>query len=200
MKKIFFFDFDGVLVDSLKNMEISWNHVCKKFHLNYPFSDYKKQIGKPFNIILDNLGIHENQKSIKIEYENASLLHIDKISLIKNVDEIFKLINKKSLPTVLYTSKSFNRLNILLTKFDLKFSKIYCPGKGQYLKPDPSPIHIELENSKLNKEDALFIGDSKNDYLTSKNACIDYVNAAWGYEKLDNVESIFDIKDLSRYF
>lgn len=200
MKKIFFFDFDGVIVDSLKNMEISWDHVCKKFQLNCSFSDYKKHIGKPFKVILDNLGIYENQELIKIEYENVSLLQIEEISLVKNVEKIFELMNKKKIFRVLYTSKSFHRLNFLLNKFDLKFNQIYCPGRGKYLKPDPHPIYIELKNNKLDKKHALFIGDSETDYLTSKNSGIDYVNVEWGYEKLDNVETIYDIKDLSRYF
>lgn len=200
MKKIFFFDFDGVIVDSLKNMEISWHHVCKKFQINKPFELYKRQIGKPFNVILDNLEIYENQKLIMSEYENTSLLYIDEIRLVENTKIIFTEMDNKSITRVLYTSKSLKRLDILLKKFNLKFSKIYCPGRGRYLKPDPEPINFELQNNNLSREDAIFIGDSENDYLTSVNSEIDYLNAEWGYEKLNSVKKIYNILDLRKYF
>ena len=32
-KKTFIFDLDGVLIDSKKNMQISWNRVNKKYSL-----------------------------------------------------------------------------------------------------------------------------------------------------------------------
>ena len=37
-KKIVIFDLDGVLIDSIKNMEVSWNHVASKYGLNIKFA------------------------------------------------------------------------------------------------------------------------------------------------------------------
>ena len=39
-------DLDGVLINSKKNMEISWNITKKKFNLKSNFNDYFKEIGK----------------------------------------------------------------------------------------------------------------------------------------------------------
>ena len=35
----FFFDFDGVVFDSKKNMENSWNQVMKKYSINKNFNE-----------------------------------------------------------------------------------------------------------------------------------------------------------------
>ena len=40
-KKLLIFDFDGVLADSIDNMEISWSHVKDKFNLKSNFDEYK---------------------------------------------------------------------------------------------------------------------------------------------------------------
>ena len=48
MKKLILFDFDGVLFDSKKNMEISWQRVMQKFQIKKNFSHYEKFIGLPF--------------------------------------------------------------------------------------------------------------------------------------------------------
>ena len=58
-KYIFFiFDLDGVLLNSIENMNFSWNQTTrKKFNILTKFSSYKKYIGIPFTKILTNLGI-----------------------------------------------------------------------------------------------------------------------------------------------
>ena len=57
MKKLIAFDLDGVLINSIKNMEMSWDIVRLHHKIEVPFEEYKKQIGKPFFDILNELGI-----------------------------------------------------------------------------------------------------------------------------------------------
>ena len=65
-KKFYVFDLDGVLIDSKKNMSLSWKQVREKIGVKQKFKDYFQEIGKPFNIILRNIGIKRNLHS-KIE-------------------------------------------------------------------------------------------------------------------------------------
>ena len=50
------FDLDGVLVNSLDVMEISWNSVKEKYSVNQSFHSYAKYIGLPFLEILKKIG------------------------------------------------------------------------------------------------------------------------------------------------
>ena len=61
-KKLVLFDLDGVLVDSKKNMQHSWDLTSKQFDLNVPFSRYFSFVGKPFKDILKSLRIKKNHK------------------------------------------------------------------------------------------------------------------------------------------
>ena len=47
-KKIYLFDLDGVLINSKKNMQVSWEAVNRKYDLKVSFKDYFKLIGMPF--------------------------------------------------------------------------------------------------------------------------------------------------------
>ena len=60
-KNLILFDLDGVLINSIKNMEISWDYCKKKYNLEIDFSSYKKFIGLPFNDILKNLKIRKKK-------------------------------------------------------------------------------------------------------------------------------------------
>ena len=67
------FDLDGVLVDSLKLMKISWKEVQKKLDIKKPFSMYQKFIGLPFNSILKNMGIRGKFEDIYEIYNQTSI-------------------------------------------------------------------------------------------------------------------------------
>ena len=84
MKKLILFDFDGVLFNSKKNMEMSWKEVMKKFLIKRKFNQYKKYIGLPFKKILTKLDIHHNQSSIEIIIKK-SIEYLDYIKPYPNV-------------------------------------------------------------------------------------------------------------------
>ena len=69
------FDLDGVLIDSLPNMKMAWGIVQLHHKIDIPFSEYEKQIGKPFFDILTAIGITENHREIKNTYNEACLLY-----------------------------------------------------------------------------------------------------------------------------
>ena len=54
-KKLIIFDVDGVLFDSLKNMETAWKYTTNKFHINVGFDNYVKYLGLPFIAILQRI-------------------------------------------------------------------------------------------------------------------------------------------------
>ena len=57
MSKFVIFDLDGVLIDSKKNMEVSWQKVNQTLKYNKRFNDYFKNTGMPFEEILKKIGI-----------------------------------------------------------------------------------------------------------------------------------------------
>ena len=70
------FDLDGVLLNSEKNMKISWNLVNRKYDLKISFNNYFKNIGIPFFHILKKLKIKKKTKSfyqkIKFTFDSTS--------------------------------------------------------------------------------------------------------------------------------
>ncbi len=93
-KKIILFDLDGVIINSLQNMEIAWNFVSKKNQLNIPFKDYRKYIGLPFNLILKKLKIKKNYHLLKKNYDSYSIKKVSKIKLYPKVKNVLNHLNK----------------------------------------------------------------------------------------------------------
>ena len=128
-KKTFIFDLDGVLIDSKKNMQISWNRVNKKYSLKKKFKKYFENIGIPFYEILKKLNIDKKYfKNIQTDFNKFSSRNISKIKLYPDVYKVLKILNKNCSLAVV-TSKNKTRAKEIIKKFKLPFKIILCPSK-----------------------------------------------------------------------
>ena len=199
-KKLIIFDFDGVLFNSLKNMEIAWENVNLKFGLKIEFQEYKKNIGFPFQEILKNLGIHSNRTQIQKYYNLISSYNIDKIQPYKNTLKTINKLKLKNIKIAICTSKDKIRTRSVIKKYNLEFDAIETISTNIKGKPNPDQILRIIKNLKELKKNSVYIGDMYVDYLTAKNAKIDYIHAQWGFSHAKSyMLSINSIDKIFRY-
>ena len=199
-KKLIIFDLDGVLIDSKLNMNLAWNSVRKKYNLTYSFQKYFYHVGKPFEKILENLGILENHLNIKREYEKSSIKNFNKIKLYKGVKKTLKFLKEENIKTAIVTSKNLKRTKLILKKFDINVNFIQCPSKSLRGKPFPDQILNTIKKFRFKKKFCAYIGDTKFDKLASERSKIDFIFASYGYKigikRFKNqIKSIFQVTD-----
>lgn len=193
--KLYIFDLDGVLLDSSKNMSLAWQDVKNKFDINIPFFEYKKHIGLPFFTILKNIGIKKDYLKIKKTYSESSIKNFKKkITLFKNTKKIINILKRKSKVAIL-TSKDTLRTNYILKKKKLKFDCVITCDNVNKGKPNKEGVLKILSKLKIKKENTVYIGDTKVDELTAKNAKIRFLYANWGFGR-KRKKSIKSLKDL----
>ena len=93
--KLIIFDFDGVLINSLPNMRVSWKCVQKRFNLKNDFNEYQKYIGLEFEEILFKMNIKKNIKKIKDYYSYSSMKNLNIIKLYPGVKKLLLRFQKK---------------------------------------------------------------------------------------------------------
>ena len=194
-------DFDGVLVDSIKVMEIAWIQTIEKFNLSQKFFKYKKFIGLPFYKILSNLGIKKNQMKIYKMFNHISIKNQRKIRMYKGVKQTLKYFNENKFSTAIVTSKDKSRVSRLKKILKIPISNIVCPSIRFRGKPYPDQIFEAIKKSKINPEKVYFVGDMYVDYLTAKNAKINFIFAKYGYgqqKAFKNKKTIKNFKELKR--
>ncbi len=76
-----------------------------------------------------------------------------------------------------------------------------CADEVKNLKPAPDGIYKTMEHFKIqNKKDVIYIGDSMYDYLTAKNAGVDFGYVKWSPRKLDkNAKVDVFINDFAKF-
>ena len=182
-KKNIIFDLDGVLLDSLKNMLVSWNSVNKKFDLNISFNEYYKHIGIPFKDILKSLKIKKSKFSlIEKQYTTKSFQNLNKVKFYPNVLSTLKYLKKKKYFLGILTSKDKVRTDIILKKLNIKFDVIQCPQKNYKGKPSSDLIKKIIKDTKLKRNECIYIGDSIYDLVMCRAAKVDFLFAKYGYK------------------
>ena len=203
-KKVLIFDLDGVLVDSKINMEKAWAAVQKKFNFQEKkFKDYFSKIGQPFNIILSQLSILNNHKKIKKCYDSNSIKNLEVVKFYPKTIKELKWLYSKNFHLCIVTSKDKIRTTLMLGDVKKLFSTIQCPQKNLIGKPYPDQILNVIKKLNVNKKDCVYIGDTNIDYLSAKNAKIDFIFAEWGYGPSHNykltIKNITELKSLLRF-
>jgi len=196
--KLIFFDFDGVIINSKKNMEVSWKEVQKKTGSKVKFNKYFNKIGVPFYKILTKINFDKEFKYAKKAYDEASIKNINKIKLFPRAKLILNKLSKEHI-IVLITSKSRARTQIILKKFKLKFDHIFCPEDNFKSKPNPEVINYLKKKYKLKKNEIIVIGDSLADKNLAQNAKVKFIFAKYGYFKLRSTNSIKNLTEIGKF-
>jgi len=197
--KLYIFDLDGVLLDSSKNMSLAWQDVKNKFNINIPFFEYKKHIGLPFFTILKNIGIKKDYFKIKKIYSASSIKNFKKkTTLFKDTIKVINTLKRESKIAIL-TSKDTLRTNYVLKKKKLKFDCVITSDNVKNGKPNKEGVLKILSKLKIKKENTIYIGDTKVDELTAKNARIKFLYANWGFggKRKKSIKSLKDLINLN---
>ena len=180
-KKAVLFDLDGVLIDSINNMKYAWEASCVEFKLNIPFELYKSRIGKPFNIIMKELGLERNAIEIELFFKRKSAETIELIEWMPSAKELLNELYMRGVKVGVVTSKDLMRTHAILCKSNIEFTTIQTPNKNMRGKPAPDHILAAVIECKVDIDDVVFIGDMDVDCEAARRAGVEYIHYSNGY-------------------
>ena len=180
------FDLDGTLIDSVEGIYQSYRFAIKKLKISEnkikSINEFRNYIGPRFNIMqnimhpeLDSESQRRLVSYFRIKYDNHGFLNYEVYEYIKSYLNYFY---KKGINMFILSNKPVESVNLIIKK---EFAGIfkYCWGFDK----KKSDVLIEL---KKNYEKIIFIGDTQNDAMASKEALVDFIFCNYGYGNLDN--------------
>lgn len=191
------FDLDGTLLNTIEDIGDSMNEVLRKFNLStYSYDEYKRKVGEGFKKLTIRsfpLGTDENTIDIalKMLIETYGKKYLNKTKPYDGIHELLELLDKRNVKLAVNSNKRNEYTKNLIYKFfdDIPFVKIYGEREGIKIKPDPTSALEIAECMGLSPDEILFIGDSKTDILTAKNAHMDSVGVLWGFRGREELEA-----------
>ena len=194
--KYLLFDLDGTLADTDPLIIQTMYDLYDKYNKGqrksveeiYYFSGppIRKTLSEEFpNVDIDL--IYKDFHDISYQYYKTH------IYLFKDEVEVLDKLIKKGYILGVVTNKQHDlalyALQIL--GIDTYFKVIVGANDVKNTKPHPDGINFALDMLKcLCRDEAIYIGDNRSDYLTSVNAHIDSMLVNWGPRKLEDVHPI----------
>lgn len=182
IKKGFFFDMDGTLIDSLPTHEQSFRHVLEKHapELLTTFN-YDNHHGVSTPDVFERLGIvDEERKNILTKAKRTEYLqsiYRDGVKVIDGADEILAFL--KSLNKIIYisTSASCDSVKAVcdVTGWDQYLDGFVAAQDVKRSKPDPQIFQLTSQRSGVGPQDALVLEDAFSGQQASLAAGIDCV-------------------------
>lgn len=181
--KAVFFDLDGTIIESKKDITESANDIRKDFGLS-PLDEetvvsYVGQGTKYFlSQVLPEEYNHEESYKQFIEYYKANSIKYSKI-----YDGVNELLNElKDYKKVLITNKAYVVTCEVVNKlFKDTFDLVYGGDSLAERKPSPYPINYAMKELNLLPYEVVYFGDSLPDYQSSLAANVKCVMATYGY-------------------
>lgn len=181
MKKLAIFDFDGTLFDSIWDVISCFNRALTIY--GFPTltrEEYIPCLGGDIDDITSRVlgenNTPENLEKVKKTY--LDFYNPSKKELTVPFDNALEILEKLQENGILLAINS-NRLNYSLNEFvekffsDIDFVLIEGQDSSNPSKPDPYGVNRIIKKVGINKDDALYIGDSTTDIKTAQNAGID---------------------------
>lgn len=190
--KLYLFDLDGTLLDSDQMLKVTFHQLYKLYKPeNYVIDDdhILTFSGPQISETLKNEFPDQDLDFMLGEWKKYSKVNYDKyVTLYPGAEELMCLMNKKNILFAIITNKHRYATDYALDLVGINDLNIYCvcADEVKNLKPHPEGIFKAMEHfGVINKHDVIYIGDSMYDYLTARNAGVDFGLVSWSPRKLE---------------
>lgn len=197
------FDLDGTLWDATRSTHYVWKEALKNNNVDIStltLERFQSWMGKKVDDIINEIAPTFTKEQIKklmkeIEVGESKIIREKKgVVLYENVYETLKeLSNKYKLFIVSNCQNGYIESFMYIYNLEKFITDFECPGRTNLSKAE----NIKLVIKRNDLKNAVYVGDTKTDFISANEAQIPFVYASYGFGVVkDSVYSIDGITDL----
>lgn len=191
MKKLFIFDLDGTLLDTVADLGNSCNHVFTEAGFpTHPIDAYYKFVGNGIAKLIERAlpaeeATIENIEKLLPPFRAYYNLHMaDDTKPYRGVCELLAELQQKGVAIAVASNKYQAATENLVKKYfpEINFVAVFGQRDNVPVKPDPAIVHDIMQAANVtDKADIIYIGDSLVDLNTAKNSNVEFAAVTWGF-------------------
>jgi pyrophosphatase PpaX len=198
--KAVLWDLDGTILDTTELIFGSYRYALKKI-LSIEVSDVEmlSNFGEPLINVMSKYSTDRMDDLIESYREFNLKYHDDFVAPFPGIVDVLANIARRGFKQAIVTSKTerLSRHGLNLFGLDGYFETIVGVESTDAHKPAPDPAIEGLKRLDVAPDEAIFIGDSRVDYLCAGGANVPFVFALWGPNPgaIDRNKADFAIED-----
>ena len=191
MKKLFIFDLDGTLLDTVADLGNSCNHVFTEAGFpTHPIDAYYKFVGNGIAKLIERAlpaeeATAENIEKLLPPFRAYYNLHMaDDTKPYRGVCELLAELQQKGVAIAVASNKYQAATENLVKKYfpEINFVAVFGQRDNVPVKPDPAIVHDIMQAANVtDKAEIIYIGDSLVDLNTAKNSNVEFAAVTWGF-------------------
>jgi len=194
------FDFDNVLIDSIKQAKDYYHQIFSHFGRRFPSKKKERLLytldeNAKYRLFFSDIS---RKEFFDYKYSIDFGDYIKEVKLVKGSKELLTYLKSKKIKIGLVTNRGDSTFYIL-DYFMIKryFDVVLTSRHMKKVKPDPYPIDLAVKRLKVSKKDVLYVGDDKVDIAAGKNADVKVILFKNRFRGADyHIKNILDIKKI----
>lgn len=195
--KLAIFDMDGTILNTIDDLASSLNYVLEKS--GYPtrtMDEVISFVGDGLRKLLER-GAPEGTDSDAVDkaladFKKYYAVHCaDRTAPYDGIIDMLKNLRRNGCLTAVVSNKADDAVQELCKKyFTGLFDYAVGERSGILRKPAPDSVNEVLEKLNVQRENAVYIGDSDVDIQTAVNAGMDSIIVEWGFRKKEFLQKM----------
>lgn len=189
--KAVIFDLDGTLLNTIDTIKYYCDSALTKYGFDaVPVDKYKIMVGNGAKVLVERAMSYTRQWTAE-EFDKVfkaynDAYNADTLYLTAPYDGIVDMLHSLKDAgykiAVLSNKPDFATVDVVNTVFgEGVFDIVRGAVDGVPLKPDPTAVYEIMKELDVSADEAIFVGDTKVDIATGKNAGLFAVGVLWGF-------------------
>ncbi|MBN2823861.1 MAG: phosphoglycolate phosphatase [Campylobacterales bacterium] len=202
-KKVIIFDLDGTLIDSVPDLALSVNKMLQELgRVSFSEDTIRYWVGNGASVLVKRalLGKVETDEDVDAALFDKALAifldyyahHLsDTTQLYPDVETTLHKLQDQGYILTIVTNKPFAFVEPILKGLNIAhLFELWLGGDSlEVKKPDPTPLLHVCQTFNISPNEALMVGDSKNDIVAANRAKIESIGVTYGYNYGEPIES-----------
>lgn len=190
MKKLVIFDLDGTLLDTVADLAAAVNFALVEYRYpTHEVSAYKFFIGNGINKLFERaLPPGENTPDNILKIRQLFLgyygAHGSELTVpYPGIPELLRQLQDAGMQLAVASNKYQAGTEELVRHFfpGIGFTAIFGQRDNVPIKPDPTILYDILRIANVEKDEAIYVGDSGVDMQTANQAGVEAIGVLWGF-------------------
>jgi len=190
MYKVYVFDLDGTLLDTLGDLAASVNYALRQYGMpEHTVDDVRRMVGNGVRLLMEravpggaaNALFNSALASFREHYMHHSL---DTTRPYDGIPQMLSELRRRGCRTAVVSNKFDAATKNLCRHFFADTIEVAIgehEAEGIRKKPAPDTVVEALRQLGVGSEQAVYVGDSDVDILTARNSGLPCISVLWGF-------------------